>query len=407
MIPARSSSLLRPASLRPAALAAAGHRTPYLMMDLATIGGQYQRFRALLPDITVHYAVKCNPARRIIGYLHGLGGSFEIASCAELRMLTAEAVPATDIIYSNPVRPAAHIQAAVSAGIDRFAFDSEPELRKLAHYAPGARVYVRLAMVPANSKVPSEGKFGVPARHAASLLRQAANLGLRPYGLAFHVGSQMQDPAEYAVAIEQAGLLGRLRDAGITLEFLNLGGGFPACYQDDVRELADYAAVINSALAAHLPYQVELAIEPGRALVGNAGVMVTRVIGVASRAGKRWVHLDAGAFNGFMEALETANQLRFPLADSRASARRGVFNLTGPSCDSQDTIMFDAELSADIAPDDLVYIYAAGAYTTSYASRFNGFDIPLTYCLPAGRTVPDGAVSGQRPGRFLAGTGRR
>jgi ornithine decarboxylase len=383
MISARASYLLRPAPLLPAALATVDYPTPYLLMDLATIGRQYKRFKALLPDVAVHYAVKCNPDPRIVTYLHDLGSKFEIASSAELRMLMAQGVPAADAIYSNPVRPAAHIQTAATAGIDKFAIDSELELRKLARYVPGACIYIRLAMAPANSKVPSEGKFGVTACHAASLMRQAVNLGLNPYGLAFHVGSQMQNPAEFGAAIEQAGrLLSQLRDTGITLKFLDLGGGFPACYQDDVPDLADYAAVINRALAEHLPYQVDLAIEPGRALVSNGGVMVTRVIGVADRAGQRWVHLDAGAFNGFMEALETGNQLRFPLADSRASPRQGIFNLTGPSCDSQDTIMFNAELSDDIALDDLVYVYAAGAYTTSYASRFNGFDIPQTYCLP-------------------------
>ncbi len=384
MTSTQPSSLLRPVPLRPAALAHLDYPTPYLMMDLEIIGRQYEKFRTLLPDVAVHYAVKCNPDPRIIAYLHSLGSSFEIASDAELRMLTAQGVPPSNIIYSNPVRPAAHIQAAARAGINKFAADSEPELSKLAHYAPGAWVYIRLAMVPANSKVPSEGKFGVTACHAISLLRHAANLGLNPYGLAFHVGSQMQNPAEFSTAIERASrLMRRLQDAGITLGFLDMGGGFPAHYQDDAPDLADHAAAINGSLAEHLPYRVNLAIEPGRALVGNAGVMVTRVIGVTDRVGRRWVHVDAGAFNGFMESLETRNQLLFPLADSRASAQKGIFNLTGPSCDSQDTIMFDIELSGDIRLDDLVYVYAAGAYTTSYASRFNGFDIPQTYCLPA------------------------
>jgi ornithine decarboxylase len=401
MTTARPSSLLRPGSLRPAALAHLDYPTPYLMMDLATVGRQYRRFRELLPDVAVHYAVKCNPDPRLVAYLRSLGSRFEIASSAELRMLTAQGVPPSEIIYSNPVRPAAHIEAAAAAGVGRFAADSEAELGKLARYAPGASVYIRLATAPANSKVPSEGKFGVTPGHAISLLRQAADLGLKPYGLAFHVGSQMQDPGEFGRAIERAGrIMSRLQDDGITLGFLDMGGGFPAHYQDDAPDLAGHATAINAALAEHLPYRVNLAIEPGRALVGNAGVMVTSVIGVADRAGRRWVHVDAGAFNGFMESLETQNRLLFPLADSRASAHQGVFNLTGPSCDSQDTIMFGIRLSAGIRPGDLVYVYAAGAYTTSYASRFNGFDIPQTYCLPVPAPGRRGPAAG-RPARSL------
>jgi ornithine decarboxylase len=111
------------------------------------------------------------------------------------------------------------------------------------------------------------------------------------------------------------------------------------------------------------------------------------VVGVAQRGRKRWAHLDVGVFNGLMEALETGNALRFPLADSRGPAAKARFNLTGPSCDSQDTILFDCELSADLAVGDRVFIYAAGAYTTSYASRFNGFDIPATRYAPVRASV--------------------
>jgi ornithine decarboxylase len=114
--------------------------------------------------------------------------------------------------------------------------------------------------------------------------------------------------------------------------------------------------------------------------VAEAGVMVATVIGLAERRGQRWAHLDVGAFNGLMEALETGNQLRYPIADSRRSERRLPFHLTGPTCDSQDTILFDVPLSADIAVGDRVFIHSAGAYTTSYASRFNGFEVPATYC---------------------------
>jgi ornithine decarboxylase len=312
-----------------------------------------------------------------------------VASVAELHMLVDLGVDPWEVLCSNPVKPVAHIAAAARAGVWRFAADSPAELAKLAAHAPGTAVYARLRTAsaggPAGNTVPSEGKFGVDWRRAAELLRQARDAGLRPYGVAFHVGSQMLDPAAWDAAVEQSGrVLRALQPAGIRLDMLDLGGGFPARYAGPADSqpppLSAFADVISAAVDRHLPYRPgKLAVEPGRALVAEAGVMVATVIGIADRDGQRWAHLDVGAFNGFMEALESGNRLRFPVGDSRGSDRLGRFHLTGPSCDSQDTIMFDVELSADLAVDDRVRLHTAGAYTTSYASDFNGFPVPLTY----------------------------
>jgi ornithine decarboxylase len=172
----------------------------------------------------------------------------------------------------------------------------------------------------------------------------------------------------------------KLVTENIFLQMVNLGGGFPARYATKVPPLSEYGATIAAGLAA-LPYQVQAVIEPGRALVAEAGTMRATVIGTAVRNGKRWAHLDVGAFNGLMESLETGNQLRFPISDSRGSQTRDRFHLTGPTCDSQDTIMFDVELSADLRTGDEVYIGSAGAYTSVFASRFNGFDPPVIRCV--------------------------
>jgi ornithine decarboxylase len=208
----------------------------------------------------------------------------------------------------------------------------------------------------------------------------ALQLGLKPYGIAFHVGSQMLDTKAWEAPIRQSGTLMReLQKHYITIEMLDMGGGFPASHGDNIPALTAFAAVITTAVTEHLPYPVQLVVEPGRGLVGNAGVMVATVIGTAERSSGTWVHLDVGAFNGMMEALESQNSLIFPLADSKNSPKKRPFNLTGPSCDSQDTIMFGAKLSHNITVGDRVFIGTAGAYTTSYASRFNGFEIPGVY----------------------------
>jgi ornithine decarboxylase len=356
--------------------------TPFLVLDLDRVATAYLGFAEALPGVDVHYAMKCNPDERVLQRLHGIGGRFEIASVAELRALVEVGVDPADVLYSNPVKPAAHVAEAWRAGVRRFAFDGEPELAKLAVHAPGAAVYARLRTALGGNTVPSEGTFGVAGPQAAALLRAAREAGLLPHGLAFHVGSQMLTPAAWDAALRQAGaVLRELATDGIRLDLLDLGGGFPARYADaEPPPLASFAGVIAAGIADYLPYRpATLAVEPGRALVAEAGVMVATVIGLAERAGRRWVHLDVGAFNGFMEALESGNRLRFPVTDSRGSARRSPAHLTGPTCDSQDTIMFDVPLSDDLAIEDRVFLGTAGAYTTSYASDFNGFAVPRTY----------------------------
>lgn len=362
---------------------AADYPTPFLLMDPDRIGERIAEFHALLPGVDVHYAMKCNPDPQVVEHVRSAGGSFEIAGLAELRILLRLGVAAEEIIFSNPVKLPTHIRAAFEAGVRWFAFDSADELGKLAQQAPGSSVYVRLRTPSLDSLVPSEGKFGVDPEPAVELMIQAAALGLVPAGIGFHVGSQMLDPAAWATAITASGQLMRtLAGHGIVLELLDLGGGFPARYSDANPDLAPFAATINAALAEQLPYRVgKIAIEPGRALVAEAGVMVATVIGTAVRGRTRWLHLDVGAFNGMMEALETQNALRFPVSDSGRSAGRARYNLTGPSCDSQDTILFDVELGDDLSCGDRVFLHTAGAYTTCYASNFNGFDIPRTYCL--------------------------
>jgi ornithine decarboxylase len=327
--------------------------------------------------------MKCNPDPRLLEHLRGLGCSFEVASYGELAVLREVGVPAAEVLCSNPVRERRETELAFRAGVRTFAFDSPGELRRLAAYAPGARVFVRIATTPAGSKVPSEGKFGVGLQDAVRLMQEAAALGLEPYGIAFHVGSQMLDPGAWARAIADCGALMReLRAHRIGVHMLDLGGGFPARYTEPVPAVAEYADRIRAALKSRLPYQVaRTVVEPGRFLVAEAGVLAASVIGVARRGGAWWAHTDVGVFNGPMEVLETRYGLPYRISDSRGDRDKRLFHVTGPTCDSQDTIQYDVPLSAGLTEGDLVCIETAGAYTTAYSSRFNGFRIPSVYCL--------------------------
>lgn len=354
-------------------------------MDLDVVGRSYRAIVDALPMVTVHYATKCNPHPEVLTTLRELGSNFEIASARELDTLLELGVAPAQILFSNPVKPASHIAHAHRAGVRRFAFDSLDEVHKLAAAAPGASVFVRLAPHHlTRSDVPSEGKFGVDPELAVELLLEARRCGLDPYGIAFHVGSQMLNPHAWEDPLRTvAEVLDKLLADGVRLRMVDLGGGFPARYATHPLPLSEYAAVIAAGLQG-LPYEVEAVIEPGRAVVAEAGTLAATVIGTAVRAGDRWAHLDVGAFNGLMESLETANRLHFPVTDSRNSAARDRFHLTGPTCDSQDTILFGVELSADLATGDTVYLGSTGSYTTVYASAFNGFDPPTVRCVSNG-----------------------
>jgi ornithine decarboxylase len=356
---------------------AAKPATPYLALDPARAAERFKELAAALPGVTVYYAVKANPDPRLLARLHAAGCRFEAASLAEVRAVAKVGADPGSVLYTNPVKAAGDIARAWRAGVWRFAADSGAELHKLAEHAPGAAVLLRLD-AGAGGTVGDQGKFGMPSGQIPGLARLAVSLGLQPYGLAFHVGSQMMDPAAWDGPIRQcATIMTALAADGIRLELLDLGGGFPVRYDADPPPLAEYAAAIGRA-AARLPYPVQLACEPGRAIAAPAGTMVASVIGTAWRRGTVRVSLDAGAFHGLIEALESGRELRFPVTIPAAGQRMLVpCTLTGPSCDSQDTILDQVWLPEPRAGDQ-VLIGNAGAYTTCYSGRsfFNGFPAP-------------------------------
>jgi ornithine decarboxylase len=353
----------------------AAHPVLRLIMDLAVVRDHYRRFCAALPGVEVHFATKCNPEPTLLRELHRLGSGFEVASIAELSTLVELGVQPADVIFSNPVKPWWHVREAYAAGVYRFAADGDAELAKLAEHAPGSSVLIRIAVSPAVSDVPSEGKFGVDADEAVRLLVAARTAGLQPWGLTFHVGSQMTDPRAWVAPVRDAAMImERLVPIGIRLRALDIGGGFPADYGSPIPPIEDYGTTIRAALAT-LPYDVAVLAEPGRGLVADAGQVHATVIGTAHRLGRRWAHLDVGAFNGVMEALETDRQLVLPMSDSRGGPTV-PWAVTGPTCDSQDTLHDSVPLSSGLQTGDRVVLATAGAYTTAYASTFNGFPVP-------------------------------
>jgi hypothetical protein len=235
--------------------------TPYLLLDVAHARESFLALAAALRGIAVHYAVKANPHPRLLACLHSAGCRFEAASWAEVRAVIRAGVDPSTVLFTHPVKPAADIARARKAGVWRFAADSDTELHKIALHAPGSAVLLRLD-TGAGGTVGDQGKFGVPPGQVARLARLARSLGLNPYGLAFHVGSQMMDPEAWDGPIRDcAQIMTTLATDGIRLAMLDVGGGFPVRYDTDPPPLAEYAAAINSAVA--------------QLLIGNSGAYTT------------------------------------------------------------------------------------------------------------------------------------
>jgi ornithine decarboxylase len=355
--------------------------TPCLVLDLDRVADNFAALRRALPAARIYYAVKANPAAAILRLLSGLGSSFDAASIQEIEACLAAGAPAAAISFGNTVKKPAAIARAHAHGVPLYAFDSIEELRKIAAHAPGAKVYCRIAVNNIGADWPLSKKFGTTVNRAKDLMLAAPALGLIPHGLSFHVGSQQTATAAYEMAIaEVAMLFTSLREAGLELKMLNLGGGFPIRYQDDVPDADTFGNAIMNAMVQHFGNDLpEMLIEPGRAMVGNAGVVAAEVVLVCRRMeedDRRWVYLDIGRYGGLAETEGEAIRYRV----TAGGGPSGPVVLAGPSCDGVD-IMYEKtpyRLPLDLSAGDVVLIHDAGAYVTSYASQnFNGFT-PLT-----------------------------
>jgi ornithine decarboxylase len=357
-----------------------GFETPFMVTDLSVARDRVVRLKKLLPRVEVYYAVKSNNDKRLLQTIDDLVDGYDIASAGEYRLLADLGVSAERVLYSNPVKIPAHVAETYKAGVRHFAVDSIHEIEKLAAHAPGSIVNLRLKTPDYGSKFPLSSKFGVEAEYAISYASLAQDAGLQVKGLTFHVGSQSENALSWKAAIEMCGkLIKDLAEKGITIEFLDLGGGLPAVYEDVAPTIVEAAQAINDALAENIPESIRILIEPGRYISANTSMLVSSVIGREHRTGTDWLYLDMGVFQGLIEPLEIPGW-KYPIfTDKSPRANKKSYVLTGPTCDAYDTLGNDYELPSDLNVGDRIYIGATGAYTLVYGSEFNGFGIPKTY----------------------------
>lgn len=358
--------------------------TPYLLTDLHTVRTKVTTFHELLPSVDIYYAIKANSDAKVIKAVSPLVAGYDIASLGELEALVHYGIAPERVRYSNPVKIPEHIAKAYKLGVRYFAFDSIAEIEKIAAYAPGSNVYLRLKVSDYGSKFPLSKKFGVDADQGVEYCVLAQKAGLHVCGVTFHVGSQSENVQVWHKAIEIAGnTIRRLQKRGMKLDFLDLGGGFPADYGEPAPTIDEVATAINTAVKQFVPRSITLIAEPGRYIVANAGTLVCSVIGREHRSGSDWLYLDMGTFQGLIEPLEMPD-LKYPVkAEKESGAPMQSFVLSGPSCDAYDTIGPDYLLPADVNVGDRIAIDAAGAYSLVYASTFNGFEPPKVYYVGA------------------------
>ena len=352
--------------------------TPCLVLDVDRVEANFRAIRDALPLAQIYYAVKANPAPQILDRLVKLGSHFDAAGIEEIdACLEAGAVPQA-ISFGNTVKKVSAIQRAHKAGVDMFAFDSDEELEKIAQHAPGSRVYCRILVENAGADWPLSRKFGTTVEHARALMLRAGDLGLDPCGLSFHVGSQQTTTGSYEAAIAKVAMLFTdLKAAGVNLRMVNLGGGFPIRYRDEVPPIDAFGRAIMGAMVEHFGNALpDILIEPGRAVVGDAGVVAAEVVLVARKGDDptRWVYLDIGRFGGLAETEGEA--IKYRIATPHDGGETGPVAIAGPTCDGADILYEKSNYRLPLAlrSGDRVELLSTGAYVTTYASqRFNGF----------------------------------
>jgi ornithine decarboxylase len=351
---------------------------PCLVVDLEVVRDNYKAFANALPDTRVFYAVKANPSPEVLSLLAGLGSCFDTASVAEIEMVLAAGAAPDRISYGNTIKKERDIVRAFALGVRLFAVDCKAEVEKIARAAPGAKVFCRFLFDCAGAEWPLSRKFGCDTAMAVDVLEHAHRLGLEPHGVSFHVGSQQRRTQAWDLALKSAAAIFRAcADRGIALAMVNLGGGFPTKYLKEVPAVESYGRSIFRALRKHFGNAIpETIIEPGRGMVGNAGIIEAEVVLVSKKSESdklRWVYLDIGKFGGLAETMDES--IRYPIRTPR-DGEAGPCVLAGPTCDSMDVLYekqpYDLPVSLEIG--DKVLIEGTGAYTTTYASvAFNGF----------------------------------
>lgn len=348
--------------------------TPFMVVSLNKVEENYLRLRQQLPRVKVFYAMKANPTPEVLLRLAALGSNFDVASPGEMRMLSSLGIAGDRMVYANPVKTLAGIKLAADLGVNKFTFDDESEIYKMAKFLPNANVLVRVRVENKAAVVNLNEKFGAAPMQALRLLEIAKAEGLNPTGICFHVGSQSLSADAYIEALKLCrDLFDKAKSAGMDLKILDIGGGLPIPNAEVGEvDITSMTEVLRGALDELFP-DTEIWSEPGRYMCGTAVNLVTSVIGTKMRNGQPWYVLDDGmygSFNGLMFDHWSFKLKTFPSNKENNELVPSTF--VGPSCDSIDVVARDLP-APRLEIGDRILVPNVGAYCSSAATSFNGF----------------------------------
>jgi ornithine decarboxylase len=350
---------------------AEAHGTPLLVCDLKRIEDNYKRLKALLRRFELYYAVKSNPHPKILKRLANLGSRFDVASKNEIMMCMQAGATPDRIIYANPVKPNDYIKFSNENHVRTFTFDNPNELEKMAKYAPGSDVILRIAVRDTGSTCKFSTKFGASEKDAIKLFQKAKSLGLKPAGISFHVGSQCLNMDNFSWALDICAAIFRTAEKrDMYMSILDVGGGIPIKYVEDVYTFEELAELINEKVEDLFPPWITPIAEPGRAICGDAMTLITKVIGVSKRNRVDCAYIDDGCYNSLSE--KVFGHCRYSVLAENNRPKRD-YTIFGPTCDSMDVVATDVPIP-ELKVDDILLVPSAGAYTNAAASHFNGFD---------------------------------
>jgi ornithine decarboxylase len=351
--------------------AAALHGTPVMLLDCDVIRSQYRALRQALPEAAAHFALKPLPHPAVVKTLLQEGANFDLATNGEVDLVEKAGVPGGKTIHTHPIKRDSDIRHALRYGCTVFVIDNSNELEKFIPYRDEAELLIRLSFRNADAYSDLSKKFGCSPEGALELIQQAHRLGIHIKGLSFHVGSQTADPQKYVTAIRTCGeVFQRATALGLPkLSTLDIGGGFPVHYIDQVPAIQEFCVPIREALA-EFPETVDVISEPGRFIVAPAIISVASVMGQAERDGKTWYYLDDGLYGSFSGMIY--DHAVYPVEALNNVGEQFPSVLAGPTCDSIDVITEDIMLPK-LKNGDLVIGRMMGAYTAASASEFNFF----------------------------------
>lgn len=356
------------------------HGTPLFVIDHDALRKAYREFRRHLPRVQVYYAVKANPDPMIVRTLFEEGASFDVASMPEFMIVyqNIKKMPAKQrqqwiwdkIIYANPTKPTDTLEQ-LNKYKPLVTFDNREEIHKIKKHAPNAGLALRLKVPNTGAMVELSSKFGAHPGEAVDLILEADRVGLTVEGISFHVGSQTTNFENYVQALQlTANIFQEARDRGYTkMNLIDIGGGFPAPYDESVRPFPELAKVINTELERLFPKDVQIIAEPGRFLAAVTGTSVAAVTGKAVRDGKTSYYINDGVYHTYSGVI--FDHCKYPVK----AFKKGPTSLCavfGPTCDALDVVSM-AENLPDLERGDLVYSVNIGAYSHASSTYFNGF----------------------------------